>query len=100
MLRVCVAESHRDGSVFPEPERFDPARFLDGRRPREEFMPFGAPGTSCPGAAVSIAVARVFVRELSAFRVTVAADAPPEHDGWHWRPSSRFRVALEPIQPN
>ena len=95
LLRLCVAESHRDPEMFPNPERWDPSRFLENRPPREEYMPFGAPGTSCVGAALSIAVARAFVRQLSAYRVTVAADGPHEHDGWHWRPSGRFRVSLQ-----
>jgi enediyne biosynthesis protein E7 len=99
LLRLCVAESHRDQAVFRNPERWDPGRFLAGRPPMEAYMPFGAPGTSCVGAAMSIVVARAFVRSLSAYRVTVAADGPHEHDGWHWRPSSRFRVSLAPRSP-
>jgi cytochrome P450 len=96
LLRLCVAESHRDPQVFPDPERWDPTRFVDARPPREEYMPFGAPGTSCLGAALAVQVARMFVIKLSTYRLGVAVDGPHEHDGWHWRPSGRFRVTLEP----
>ena len=64
-------------------------RYLDRRF--DACMPFGAPGTSCLGAAVSIAVARAFVGQLSAYRVTCSADGTHEHDGWHSRPSRNFR---------
>ncbi len=97
LLRLCVAESHRDRESFSDPELWDPCRFLDARPPRDAYMPFGAPGTSCLGAAVSIAVARAFVGQLCAYSVTCAADGSHEHDGWHWRPSRHFRVLLEPV---
>jgi cytochrome P450 len=96
LLRVCVAESHRDAEWFPDPERWDPARFLAARPPRERYLPFGAPGTSCLGAGVAVAVARAFVAGLSRYRVGATEDGPPEHDGWHWHPSLRFRVSVAP----
>ena len=94
LLRVCVAESHRDPDAFPDPDRFRPERFLDDRPPRGAYAPFGAPGTSCPGSGLAVALARLLVEELAAWEVAPVADGPPEHDGWHWRPSRRFRVSL------
>lgn len=39
---------HRDPSVFPDPDRFDPRRFLDGRLQRSPaFAPFGHGPRNC-----------------------------------------------------
>jgi cytochrome P450 len=44
---------HRDANVWPNPEGFDPQRFLPGAsagRPRQAFMPFGAGRRICVGS--------------------------------------------------
>ena len=42
-------------------------------------------------------VARLFVTTLAReFDWTVAADGPQEFRGWHWAPSSRFRIRVTP----
>ncbi len=44
---------HRDPQLWPNPEGFDPARFLPGAgpgRPKQAFMPFGAGRRICVGS--------------------------------------------------
>jgi len=44
--------THRDPVLFPDPERFDPSRWLDGlerRLPRGAYVPFGAGTRRCLG---------------------------------------------------
>ena len=64
---MCVRECHDDPGVFPDPGAFDPGRFAARAYGRTEYCPFG--------------------------------DGPVERAGnrhWsHWRPSLRFRVALQ-----
>jgi cytochrome P450 len=95
-LRVCVRESHRSAQAFDNPTAFDPERFLEGT-PRAIYSPFGASTSriSCLGEHLTHTAGRIFVEELvRGFDWTVVADGPREFDGFHWRPSSRFRIAL------
>jgi cytochrome P450 len=94
-VRVCVHEAHRDPSVFPEPHRFDPDRFLERRYGRTEYAPFGMQKHACLGATLTSSVAATFVRELAhGFDLRVEADGEPVHDGYHWRPSREHRITL------
>jgi cytochrome P450 len=94
-LRVCVQEAHRDPAVFPNPEAFDPERFLERRYTRGEYAPFGMLTHSCLGANTTARLAETFVRELShSYDLEVVKDGAVVHDGYHWRPSTRHRVRL------
>ncbi len=97
MLRVCVHESHRSSAVFESAESFDPDRFRDHKFMRSDYSPFGASRIACLGVHLSLTVGAIFVRELvSGFEMSVVSDGPPEFGGFHWRPSSRFRLRLVP----
>jgi cytochrome P450 len=97
VVRICVRESHRDPSVFPDPERFDPDRFRAGRPPATAFMPFGANRHTCLGEHLTLTIAASLLTALvDGYDLTVASDGPVEMGPFHWRPSSRFRVRLTP----
>jgi cytochrome P450 len=96
-VRVCVNEAHRDASVFPDPDTFDPDRFRARRYSRDEYAPFGMLNHACLGASATLRVAATFVEELSrVYDLEVVRDGPPFNDGFHWRPSERHRVRLIP----
>ncbi len=99
-VRVCIRESHREPGVFDRPDTFDPDRFA-GRRPTTaELAPFGLDRHACPGAQLTLGLARTFLLELAhRYRIRALADGPPERPPrhWHhWRPSAAFRVTLQP----
>ena len=51
-IYLCPWVLHHDPRHFPDPERFDPARFSDGAaraRPRLAYLPFGAGRRVCIG---------------------------------------------------
>jgi cyclooctatin synthase len=74
---------HHDANIYPEPEKFDPDRWLPERRsgiPRSAFQPFGAGSRNCIGEAFAW-------NEIQVVLATLMRD-------WSVQP-----VSAEPIQP-
>jgi len=68
----CIYLTHRRPDVWPDPLRFDPARFL-GKRPNPyEFFPFGGGVRRCLGMAFSLFEMKVVLAEVLS-RVELAA---------------------------
>jgi cytochrome P450 len=98
LLRICIRESHRSAEVFEEPDTFNPDRFLAHNYNRSEYSAFGASRISCLGEYLTMMVGRIFVTELArGFRWKVVSDGPREYGGFHWKPSSKFRVHIEKL---
>lgn len=98
LLRICVWESHRNPDVFPEPDRFNPDRFLNRSYTRNEYSPFGASTHACLAQYLVTLVASIFVRELAAgFELTSPSRSSPElASSRHWAPGAAFRIDLKP----
>lgn len=99
LLRLCVWESHRDPTVFQEPESFDPERFARRRYSTDEYAPFGFGRHACNGIAVNDVVCRAVLEELvDSYTWSTIGDGPPAHDlrHWrHWRTSPDLALELE-----
>jgi cytochrome P450 len=95
LLRICLADAHRDGAVFADPDDFRPERFLGKGPSQSEFLPFGAFRRSCLGDGVAFAFARQFlavaVRDFEWQQVGLSHE---DYSGWHWTPGSDFRVSV------
>jgi cytochrome P450 len=50
----CIYLVHRRPDVWPDPERFDPARFVGTRPSPYEFLPFGGGSRRCLGMAFAL----------------------------------------------
>ena len=95
-LRICVQESHRDETVFPDPDRFDPDRFRDHRYTRDQYAPFGLDNHSCIGESLARLAARLVAERLVLAADWVETDPRPTTFGeWrHWAPDSRWKIQL------
>ena len=51
IVGIAVPALHFNPSIWPDPERFDPDRFLDRTPTPFEYVPFGGGYRRCPGAA-------------------------------------------------
>jgi cytochrome P450 len=98
LVRLCLGEAHERPDRFPDPKRFDPARFAEGCPDRTQFCPFGDGAHACFGADLAVEVATAFVREVAlGYEVGVVEDGPAWRINRHWglwRPNPRFRVAI------
>ncbi len=72
---------HRDPARWPDPERFDPERFLGARREdidRRSYLPFGSGPRLCIGRDFALLEATVLMARLAArFAVTPVTPAAP-----------------------
>ena len=65
MAAPCIYLAHRRPDVWPEPERFNPKRFV-GRRPSPyEFFPFGGGVRRCLGMAFALYEMKVVLAEVA-----------------------------------
>jgi len=92
LIRVCVHEAQWSCRM-EEARVFRPTRD-DGHGVKRSF---GAYRHTCPGKRLTLNFASLFVKRLmETYRVREVGDGPREFDGWHWCPSSQFRVRLDP----
>ncbi|MEU9956773.1 cytochrome P450 [Streptomyces sp. NPDC050982] len=84
---------HRDATVFPDPERFDPDRWLPGevnQKQREAFIPFGAGTRKCIGDNYGMTEATLAAADiLSKVRLAKIPGTPD--------PKPLLRMTLSPV---
>lgn len=64
VLIVSILGIHHDPELYPEPDRFNPERFLERTYSRSEFLPFGGAHRRCLGAALSEYETRIALAEI------------------------------------
>ena len=95
-ITVAINRMHGRTDDFPDPERFDPQRFV-GQRPGLSFMPFGGGTRRCVGAVFANVEMDVVLRTVLrhfAIEPTNAPDEKIHSRGVAYTPKSGGRVVM------
>lgn len=63
-IAPCIYLVHRRPELWPEPDRFNPDRFLEARQSPYAFMPFGGGARRCLGAAFATHQMKIVIAEI------------------------------------
>lgn len=94
---VSITQLHDDPDVFPQPERFDPYRFIGTKPPTFAWVPFGGGTRRCIGAAFANAEMDVVLRTVLHHFTIEPTTAPGEkvHSrGVAYTPKSGGRIVV------
>ena len=94
---VALSQMHRRAQEFPDPDRFDPHRFLGQRPPTFAHIPFGGGTRRCVGAAFANVEMDIVLRTVLRHFVIETTDAPAEKThsrGVAYTPKSGGRVTV------
>lgn len=73
----CIYLAHRRGEIYPQPEKFQPERFLHQKFSLFEYLPFGGGSRGCIGAAFSLYEMKlVLATVLSQYELELANSRP------------------------
>ena len=82
-ILVSIGQIHDNPDVFPDPERFDPQRYLGGKPSAFAWVPFGGGTRRCVGAAFANMEMDVVLRTVLRHFSIETTTAPGEQ--WHCR---------------
>jgi len=92
---ISISQLHSASAAFPDPERFDPYRFVGKRTPTFSWVPFGGGTRRCVGAAFANmemdVVLRTVLREFT-IETTNAADEKVHSRGVAYTPKQGGRI--------
>ncbi len=99
-IMVSIARIHEDPSVFPDPDRFDPQRYLGSKESKPSafaWIPFGGGTRRCVGAAFANMEMDVVLRTVLRHFTIETTTAPDER--WHsrgvaWTPKDGGRIVV------
>jgi cytochrome P450 len=80
---VGIAQIHDNPDVYPDPERFDPQRYIGGKPSTFSWIPFGGGTRRCVGAAFANMEMDVVLRTVLRDFTIETTTAPGER--WHSR---------------
>ncbi|AQT78095.1 cytochrome P450 [Mycolicibacterium litorale] len=77
-LMVSLNQLHENAEIFPDPERFDPQRFVDTKPNTFAWVPFGGGTRRCIGAAFANMEMDIVLRTVLRRFTIQTTDAPGE----------------------
>ena len=96
---VATFNVHTDPTLYPEPLRFDPARFLGFKPKNHEYVPFGGGDKKCLGYGFAIHEMKIVLATvLTRFRIALAEPVSPKAriQGLALTPRPDIRLTLSP----
>jgi cytochrome P450 len=96
----CIYLTHRRADIWPNPDRFDPTRFLTKRPSPYEFFPFGGGNRYCLGAAFALYEMKIVLAQVLSRVALRAAPGRRVHvvrRGVTFAPSEGMPVVLESL---
>lgn len=104
LVRICVAESHRDPERFECPAAFTD-RFVGDRPPQHVFAPFGVDRHACNASGLAIGIVGTVLTAVAAdpaVRIVPATDVVRDLRHWsHWRPGPGLALTrANPTDPS
>lgn len=101
LVLVVPWATHRDPRFWPDPERFDPFRFVgEHDRPPFAYMPFGGGARACIGRHVAMLESTTMIRALlQRYRLESLDATLPLSQLMSMRPLGPVRVRLHPRDP-
>jgi cytochrome P450 len=82
-MLVSISQIHDDPDLFPDPERFDPQRYIGSKPSSFAWIPFGGGTRRCVGAAFANMEMEVVLRTVLRHFTIETTAAPGEQ--WHCR---------------
>ncbi len=64
VLAPCIYLVHRRAELWPNPDQFNPDRFIDARPSPYHFLPFGGGTRRCLGAAFASYQMKIVIAEI------------------------------------
>ncbi|KGM36051.1 cytochrome P450 [Inquilinus limosus] len=99
-INIAAWVTHRSPRHWPDPERFDPERFLEAtaaQRPRGVYLPFGHGPRACPGRGLALAEMSVLVALIARdFRIEPAGLPPKPLGRVTLRPGGPVTIRITP----
>lgn len=80
---VSISQMHANADAFPDPDRFDPQRYIDAKPPTFNWIPFGGGARRCVGAVFANMEMDVVLRTVLRHFTIEPTTAPGEK--WHFR---------------
>jgi len=99
VLMGCIQAVHERPDLYPDPQRFDPQRFLNNTFAPSEFLPFGGGVRRCLGAALAVYEMKLILATLlRRFRFELCRGSnvaiPPRRRGFTLGPSRPVRLKV------